>query len=1727
MELRLSYTFPEPIIEDTGHGISVTMDGLSASGSEGEPLLPFRTARVLLPPGTEFSSFDVETPSSVWIGGADCLKTVGTCAPISDSEASQDLCCTAHSFYSVPYLCFPIRQVEYVGTHVLDGMNVAVLKLLPVKYDVIDGLCYFPRLNITIHLISSESSTPMTCTDSEAVRFKIDNPEVLDSYRIERAFLGSGSPVRYVIITSASLAQDFADLAEWKESRGAEQRLLANMTSEVVTVEWIKANPSYWGDPISHGGKGNDTQTQIRNFIKDVHTNWGVQFALLGGDDEIVPLRTVRVTGLYTEDIPADIYYSGLDGSWDTDNDGIYGEGADQGGGTAGDEADLLSEVSVGRATIDTPAEARNFVDKVISYERDYSSSYLNKSLMVGNKLDDRPTWGGDYKDEVVAESFPVTNPDLDIMRLYERDGTFSEGALLSALNGGVNVVNHMGHGSDSEFADMTISDVEDLVNTKYFVLYSQACDIGAFDQATSGQQESIAEHFLSSEHAAVAMIVNSRYGWYAPGSTNGPSQLYDIEFFDAVFDERIRNLGSALSDSKEDIISSIGSIGSMRWCCMSINLLGDPEMEIHFIEDRGHDVGVSDVEIGPPYVGKSCAVTSIVRNLGSADEYDVPVELLVDGTLASTSYVDITAGGVVEAQFDWVPTDIRPTILTVRTNLTSDSWMSNDETSIEADVSWEISDIEIVEGEVLSLSGSIVVAPTGQLRLFNSTLRFESSWNRNFGIDDSGSVDIVGCSILSDGEVGFHFTGLQGSSTSIQNTSFQRCVGVGTLPGMRIMGGSVQMKNVSLNACDGVTISESNEADISDVTLSNATGGLRIEDSSGIVIVRADVVGARVGLEIENSSNVDVLDCRIRDCYLGLEVEMSESLTVRGNIMNGSRFDFGITGSEIAHFLHDVSSNSLTAGDLVYLVDREDMVVNQSHGDVGCVVLVSCTNISLNDLDLHNNVDGLLIYGSSKITVTRCSFHDNIIGIHAVDCDGNLVYRNDFLSNEISAWDDGINSYNLSYPAGGNFWDDYASIDEHSGPSQNMPGGDGIGDTPHSVQGGSCVDRYPFLTALTDENYPPIADFTYSPANPLSSEPIRFEDASYDPDGRIVNWTWDFGDGRVAFSRNVTHSYSDEGEYGVVLTVRDDESVENSVSETIIVENRPPVVSFSYSPDFPAVGEVVQFSDDSVDTDGLIVSWEWDFGDGSTSSEADPSHAFASKGVYSVTLVVKDDDGAISTLTKRVPAGDEMPQAGFSYTPQEPTTLNEVQFIDSSNDPDGSITEWSWDFGDGSYSSKKNPSHRYSEDGFYEVRLVVSDDVGATDGANVGLTVHNIVPSVTFGWSPSAPSTCSLIQFSDDSEDPDGSVVDFYWDFGDGASSDQESPTHRYADDGWYSVSLTIKDDDGASNTTSRLLQVSNSLALVSFEMSSSPASLEEVSFLDRSVDPDGEIASWNWSFGDGFGSEEMSPEHSYARPGDYVVTLTVEDDDGGLNSTRKTLRVRNLSPLADFDWEPVSESAASTVRFSSASSDPDGLVTSYAWTFGDGGTSADPSPDHPFSGEGTYQVTLAVTDDWGNTSSVTKVIEILLPDLQVATSGISIAPGSAGVGQNLTMSVRVDNNGSASIHGAIIAFLIDGEPIGTAVVDIPSHSTSTAVTFWTAVEGEHELVIDIDGGGMISEISEENNRVAIQFTVDGDQVDSPLDSSTGAVIVLIGVVAVAVCVVMLSRKKGRTGKR
>ena len=323
----------------------------------------------------------------------------------------------------------------------------------------------------------------------------VDNPEVVVTYDTspQPAVLPSGNH-DYVIITKSDLSDEFLTLADWKTEKG--------VNTTIVAVECIDAEYS-----------GVDLQDKIRNFIIDAYNNWGITYVLLGGDVEIIPYRNFYVeTSRRPWDryyIPSDLYYAGLGGTWDDDEDGKYGELG---------EWDLYAEVYVGRAPVNTEGEVSTFVTKTIEYEQSPSTDYLKNALMLASMLNE-DTDGAYTKDYHVCPKIPG---DWEKAKIYESNDT-QRGNLVelttAALNAGQHVVNNICHAGEEVLALgyvlsdpdelYTISEVDELQNAlRYFLFYTIGCYANAFDYG-----DCIGEHFVNNDKGAFAFIGNTRYG--------------------------------------------------------------------------------------------------------------------------------------------------------------------------------------------------------------------------------------------------------------------------------------------------------------------------------------------------------------------------------------------------------------------------------------------------------------------------------------------------------------------------------------------------------------------------------------------------------------------------------------------------------------------------------------------------------------------------------------------------------------------------------------------------------------------------------------------------------------------------------------------------------------------------------------------------------------------------------------------------------------------------------------------------------------------------------------------------------------------------------------------------------------------------------------------------------------------------------------------------------------
>ena len=260
-------------------------------------------------------------------------------------------------------------------------------------------------------------------------------------------------------------------------------------------------------------------------------------------------------------------------------------------------------------------------------------------------------------------------------------------------------------------------------------------------------------------------------------------------------------------------------------------------------------------------------------------------------------------------------------------------------------------------------------------------------------------------------------------------------------------------------------------------------------------------------------------------------------------------------------------------------------------------------------------------------------------------------------------------------------------------------------------------------------------ADGTRLVVEPRTGDAIRFDaSVSSDPDGEIVAYSWDWtSDGAIDETTNgpeVEHWYDEAGTYEVSLEVVDDIGAIGRTSETIIIgERHGPKAGFGYSPSEPTVLDDVGFIDESSDKDGAIVSWVWEFGDGTTSAERHPAHRYGTKGSHTVTLTVIDDEGQSDTETRVVTVVNLSPTARFEPGRDRVVVGGDVVLdASASSDPDGEIVTYAWDFdGDGTIdkaATEPQTSYRFSASVVHEVTLLVTDDSGATDVAIESIAV-------------------------------------------------------------------------------------------------------------------------------------------------------------------------------------------------------------------------------------------------------------------------------------------------------------------------------------------------------------------------------------------------------------------
>ncbi|MFC2130438.1 PKD domain-containing protein [Bacteroidota bacterium] len=484
---------------------------------------------------------------------------------------------------------------------------------------------------------------------------------------------------------------------------------------------------------------------------------------------------------------------------------------------------------------------------------------------------------------------------------------------------------------------------------------------------------------------------------------------------------------------------------------------------------------------------------------------------------------------------------------------------------------------------------------------------------------------------------------------------------------------------------------------------------------------------------------------------------------------------------------------------------------------------------------------------------------------------------------------------------------------------------------------------------------------------------------------GYPSSYLWAFGDGVTSTEENPSHTYITSGEYTVTLSITSGTYTDNRFREGYIVVDDVLAAEFDASPTASSATMTVNFNDR---TSSPPDTWDWDFGDGNSSTFQNPSHSYENPGQYTVELTVTNYQGSDSETKTDYITVYEPINAEFNGAPKSGPAPLEVHFTDNSA---GHPNSRNWNFGDGQTSTEQNPVHTYQNSGTYTVTLSVSDGIHTDMESIYSYIKVTDALNADFSASPTEGELPLTVSFTDQSH---GGANYWSWDFGDGKSSTQQNPVHTYILPGSYDVELTISDGTDTDSKLETDYIIVTGTPVLNADFSAAPLTGTEpltVSFTDLT---EGGVAEWNWDFGDGQTSTEQNPSSIYKTEGTYSVTLIISNgltQDTAIKEDLITVFPRQSDELdAEFEADITSGNKPLVVRFTDLST---GDPVSHSWNFGDGNTTTTQNPINNYSESGTFTVSLTVTNEDDSTDTETKENYIwVLTDISVNDYGNSL---------------------------------------------------------------------------------------------------------------------------------------
>lgn len=600
-----------------------------------------------------------------------------------------------------------------------------------------------------------------------------------------------------------------------------------------------------------------------------------------------------------------------------------------------------------------------------------------------------------------------------------------------------------------------------------------------------------------------------------------------------------------------------------------------------------------------------------------------------------------------------------------------------------------------------------------------------------------------------------------------------------------------------------------------------------------------------------------------------------------------------------------------------------------------------------------------------------------------------------------------------------------WESATNPSGPFTPIPGatsdvyttGPLTQDTYFQAHVSTCTDEYSNIVSVQVFEIP-TADFDHTDV--CLGDAMTFTDQSTD-NISVDGWSWDFGDGNTATQQNPNHTYGAPGDYTVTLEVVNPNGCTHEISQQVTVFPIP-VASFDYTE--VCEDQLTQLTSTStVAAPSNINGYAWDINETGTIdyTTQNPSHNFNGFGNYSVSLTVTSDAGCTNSISHQI---DVFPLPIVDFTVNPLCFGGPTNFIDQTTIPaGGTAVSWQWQFGDGNGDNVQNPSHTYANPNTYNIELTVETDNGCIDNAVQSV---DIFPLPVADFNVNNECFYDALNFQNTSST---NATQFQWSFGDGATSNQENPSHQYNSAGIYEVTLIVNTDNSCADT---ITQEVSAYAQPEASFDVNPACLNEANvFTDNSqVNPiDGDvITGYNWDFGDGNTSNLNSPSHSYGDEGVYTVSFTVTSNHG---CTHTISAPATVWPLPEVNFDPTDVCLGENTQFNDLSqisnSYTQNNLVGWNWDFGDGGSSTTQHPQYTYSTAGTYNATLTATSNNGCMNSATLPVTVhptpiasftgvelngCSPICPVVTSTSSVTAPSTIVNYNWSLSNGISQN-------------------------------------------------------------------------------------------------------------------